>query len=486
MNEKARILVVDDERSIRELLEIMLQREGYDVTCVESAPAALAHLKSRECDVVITDITMPEMSGIEMLSRLRQMHHEAPVIVMTAHGSTESAVEAMKLGAQDYLTKPFQLDEMKIAVTGALKSVALEKENRQLRTELGKAFSFSNIVGNSPVMQAVFDLVQRISGTKTNIMILGESGTGKELVAHAVHRAGSDASSPFVVINCAAVPETLFESELFGHKRGAFTGAVQDKKGIFEQANGGTLFLDEVGDIPLSVQVKLLRAIQQKSFRPVGGVEDVTVDVRIICATNKNLEEMVAKGEFREDLFYRLNVIQIRMPALRERATDIPLLAEHFLRKFSVAMGKPIKGFAKETTRLLQAYSFPGNVRELENIVERAVALESQGIVLPESLPQKLAFSAAGALAGAAPPPVVATAPSAPAAGTPPAAAPAGKNFDLEKGVEEFERAHILKALGETKGVKKKAATLLGISFRSLRYRIEKYGIDDPNPEEKE
>ncbi|RYZ93949.1 MAG: sigma-54-dependent Fis family transcriptional regulator, partial [Proteobacteria bacterium] len=334
---------------------------------------------------------------------------------------------------------------MKIAIRGALKSVALEKENRQLRTELGKAFSVGNIVGNSPAMQVVFDLVQRVSTTKTNIMILGESGTGKELVAHAIHRNGADASSPFVVINCAAVPETLFESELFGYKRGAFTGAVADKKGIFEQANGGTLFLDEVGDIPLSVQVKLLRAIQQRSFRAVGGLEDVTVDVRIICATNKNLEEMVAKGEFREDLFYRLNVIQIRMPSLRERPEDITLLSEHFLRKFSVAMGKPLKGIAKEAARMLQGYQFPGNVRELENIMERAVALENQSIVLPESLPQKLLLGTAAAGQVASPGPAAS---SAPVAGS-----PSAKGFDLEKGVEDFERAHIVKALSETKGV---------------------------------
>lgn len=487
MKEKARILVVDDEPSIREFLEIMLQREGYVVKTVDSGPAALSALKASAYDVVVTDISMPDMTGIELMGRLKQLHSEAAVIVMTAHGSTESAVEAMKLGATDYLTKPFQLDEMKIAIQSAIRSVALERENRQLRTELGKSFSVGNIIGNSPAMQVVFDLVQRVSSTKTNIMILGESGTGKELVAHAIHRNGSDAGSPLVVINCAAVPEALFESELFGHKRGAFTGAVADKRGIFEQADGGTLFLDEVGDIPLSVQVKLLRAIQQKSFRPVGGTEDVTVETRIICATNKNLEEMVAKGEFREDLFYRLNVIQIRMPALRERQEDVPILAEHFLRKFSVSMGKPIKGISKEALRMLTGYSFPGNVRELENVMERAVALENQSVILPESLPQKLLFgSVHGSPAPAAAPAPASAAPSpAPQAAGAPAAAPSGK-FDLEKGVEEFERAHIMKALTETKGVKKKAAALLGISFRSLRYRIEKYGIADPNPEEKE
>jgi two-component system response regulator PilR (NtrC family) len=383
----------------------------------------------------------------------------------------------MKLGATDYLTKPFQIDEMKIAVANALKARALERENRQLRSELGKTFSMDNIIGNSPAMQLVFEMIKKVSGTKTNIMILGESGTGKELVAHAIHRNGSAASAPFVAINCAAVPEGLFESELFGHKKGSFTGATADKVGIFEQANGGTLFLDEVGDIPLPIQVKLLRAIQQKMFRPVGGTEDITVDVRIICATNKNLEELAGKGQFRDDLFYRLNVIQIRMPSLRERREDIPILAEHFLRKFSVTMGKPVKSISKEAMRILQQYDFPGNVRELENLVERAVALETQSVVLPESLPQKLLMPKT---------PAPATASVSSAASPAPSAADASGKIDLEQGVEDFERAHIIKALEKTNGVKKKAAALLGISFRSLRYRIEKYGIDDPNPEEKE
>ena len=471
---KARILVVDDEESIRELLEIMLKRETYVVDVAETADAALKQIGKNKYDVVITDIAMPGMSGIELLAKVKQASHDTAVLVITAHGSTESAVEAMKLGAADYLTKPFQIDEMKLAIENALKARALERENRQLRSELGKAFSFDNIIGNAPAMQPVFEMVKRVSATKANIMILGESGTGKELVAHALHRNSAAPSAPFVVINCAAVPESLFESELFGHKRGSFTGAVADKQGIFELADTGTLFLDEVGDILLPVQVKLLRAIQQKSFRPVGGVEDKTVDVRIICATNKNLEEMAAKGLYREDLFYRLNVIQIRMPPLRERKEDIPALAEHFLRKFNVTMGKSIKSISKEALRVLTQYDYPGNVRELENLIERAVALEAQNVVLPESLPQKLLLQS------------LSSAPSAAAAPATPAPSDASGIFDLEKGVEDYERAHIVKALEKTQGMKKKAAALLGISFRSLRYRIEKYGIDDPNPEEKE
>ncbi len=472
-----RILVVDDEKSILEFLEIMLGREGYQVEIAESGAKATSILKKTKIDVMITDISMPEMDGIQLLSKVKQNQPECAVIIMTAHGSTGSAVEAMKLGASDYLTKPFQIEEMKLAIETAIKAIALEKENRILKSELGLKFSLNNIIGTSAVMQEVFDLVKRVAPTKSNIMILGESGTGKELIAHSIHSNSGNPAAPFVVINCAAVPESLFESELFGHKKGSFTGAVQDKIGIFEQANNGTLFLDEVGDIPLNIQVKLLRAIQQKVFRPIGGTEDVTVDVRLICATNRNLEDLVSKGLFREDLFYRLNVIQIRLPALRERKEDIPTLAEHFLHRFSLVMGKQIKSISKEAMRYLSNYTFPGNVRELENIIERAVALENQSTILPESLPQKLLLQKDSV--SPMPPPLPNQTQQSPTAVD-------GNNFDLEKGVENFERQHIMRALEETKGVKKKAAELLGISFRSLRYRIEKYGISDPNPEEKE
>lgn len=474
MTDKIKILVVDDEVSIREFLEIMLTREGFEVTAVDSPKKALQLLSSSSYKVVVTDIAMPEMNGIDLLTQIKQINYETAVIIMTAFGSTESAVEAMKLGANDYLTKPFQISEMKLAIQSALNSLALEKENRQLRSELGKTFSLENIIGNSPAMQSVFDLIKRVSQTKTNIMILGESGTGKELVAHAIHRMSSPEKSPFVPVNCAAIPESLFESELFGHKKGSFTGAVQNKAGIFEEANGGTLFLDEVGDIPLSVQVKLLRAIQQKSFRPVGGTEDVTIDVRIICATNKNLEEQVKAGTFREDLFYRLNVIQIRLPSLIERKEDIPALANHFLSRFSLSMGKSVKSISKEAMQFLVNYSFPGNVRELENTIERAVALETQSSILPESLPQKILLWVSNT------PPLPKPQTSSITSTSP------TETFDLEKGIEDFEKEHIIKALAHTGGIKKKAATLLGISFRSLRYRIEKYGIEDPNPDEKE
>jgi len=467
-----KIFIVDDEESILDFLKIMLSKESYDVQTFLSPTDCLNAIKSSDCELVITDIKMPEMNGIELLQKINREKPNIPIIVMTAHGSTESAVEAMKLGACDYLTKPFKIDEMKIAVRSALKTKDLEVENRQLRQELGKKFSFDNIIGNSNSMASVFDIIKKIANTKINVMILGESGTGKELIAHAIHHNSETKNSPFIVINCAAIPESLFESELFGHKKGSFTGATEDKKGLFEMANGGTLFLDEVGEIPLATQVKLLRAIQQRSFMAVGATKEVSIDVRFICATNRDLEAMVKEGNFREDLFYRLNVIQIRVPPLRERKEDIPMLCEHFLNKFNLIMGKSIKGVSIEAAMLLQNYSFPGNVRELENIIERSVALESQSMVFPKSLPQKLQVSDGSHFSSTIDSGVSKSQPS--------------DTFDLEHGVEEFERTHIMRALEETKGVKKKAAKLLGISFRSLRYRIEKYKIQDPNPEEKE
>lgn len=469
---KKTVLIVDDEASIREFLEIMLKREGYNVLLAESGKQALDELQKHEVHALVTDIAMPNMTGIELLTRAKQIKQDLAVIVVTAFGSTESAVEAMKLGANDYLTKPFQIEELKICLRNALKEMSLESENKLLKSELKKVFSFENLIGTSPSMQTVFNLLKQVAPTKSNILILGESGTGKELVAHAIHQNGGDNPGPFVVVNCAAVPEALFESELFGHKKGSFTGALADKKGIFDSANGGTLFLDEVGDIPLSVQVKLLRALQEKTIRPVGGTEDIPVKVRIISATNRNLEEDVEKGRFREDLFYRLNVIQVRLPSLRERKDDIPLLANHFLLKYSLGLGKSIKSIGKEAMEILNKYDFPGNVRELENIIERAVALETKSMIFPESLPPKV-------LAGSD-----LTAPIQIPKNTPQSSIPGG--FDLEKQVETFEREHIIKALEQTGGVKKKAATALGISFRSLRYRIEKYGIQDPNPDEAE
>lgn len=477
MSEVSSILVVDDEKSICEFLEIMLKREGYEVETVLSAKEALAKLKNKKFAVVISDISMPEMTGIELLGKIKSIHYETSVIIMTAFGSTERAVEAMKLGASDYITKPFQIEDMKQAVrTAALHSKA-KKALPLSHADSGSFNARRAIVGKSPQITQLFELIEKVAKTKANVMILGESGTGKELVAQAIHMNSQERSKPFVAINCAAVPESLFESEIFGHKKGAFTGAQQDKIGILKEADGGTLFLDEVGDIPLAAQVKMLRAIQQRSFRPVGGSEDIQVDVRFICATNKNLEEMSQKGQFREDLFYRLNVIQIKLPPLRERKEDIPDLSKNFLAKYSLSLGKPVQEITPEAMSYLSAYDFPGNVRELENVIERAVALESGSSIKPESLPQKVLLwrqlQGVRSIAN-------------PLESMPLVVSESTGTFDLEKGIEDYERQHINKALTMTNGVKKKAAALLGISFRSLRYRIEKYGIADPNPEEKE
>jgi two-component system, NtrC family, response regulator PilR len=476
-----RVLVIDDEPSIRDLLEMMLKASDYIVDTAESGEAGLKLFTEIRHDLIITDVAMKGMSGIDLMVKAKQLDPYLTVIVMTAHGSTSHAVEAMKLGAADYLTKPFQMEEMKISVERALQEKSVFLENNELKAALGKTFSFGNFVGGSTQMTEVVELIKRVSQTKANILIVGESGTGKEQAAISIHRNSANPAAPFVVVNCGAVPVSLFESEFFGHKKGSFTGAVADRKGYFEQANGGTLFLDEVGEIPLTEQVKLLRAIQQKSFRSVGGTIDTNVDVRIICATNRDLESMVKKGEFREDLFYRLNVIQVRMPPLRERRADVPALADHFAKKFSVAMGKAVSQISREAMSCLLHYNFPGNVRELENIIERAVALETSPVILPESLPAKVAApirsADSGADGGA-----VSSGP-VPEAG---AINNTSDTFDLEAGVQAFERAHILKALEDAKGVKKNAAKLLGISFRSFRYRIEKYGISDPNPEENE
>lgn len=476
-SKKKNILVVDDEESIREFLQIMLKRDGWTVDVKKDAETALEAVSKTSFDAIITDVALPKMSGIDFLTKIRQTHPHLPVVVITAFGSTEAAVEAMKLGATDYLTKPFQVDELKLCLAEALKKSALESENSALQTELKKKFSFDSMIGASKKMRDVFELLKRISPTKANVLILGESGTGKELVAHAIHRNSSEKPGPFVAVNCTAIPESLFESEMFGHKKGSFTGAFTDKEGLFEAAQGGTLFLDEVGEIPLTFQTKLLRAIQEKKVRPVGGTEDLPVDLRIISATNKSLEELMKNGTFREDLYYRLNVISVSLPPLRERREDVPALAEHFARKAGLSTGKPIKGISKEAMALLEKYNFPGNVRELENILERAAALESRGLIFPESLPEKVQL-----LQNELP----ATSSSSVPSGGLETEVMSGAGIDLEKKVEQLERQYIQDALSKTGGAKKKAADLLGISFRSLRYRIEKYGIDDPNPGEEE
>lgn len=456
---KPRILVVDDEESIREFLDIMLRKEGYEVTCVEDGAKAQEMLKKKSVDMIISDLQMPNVTGIELLKHVKDNYPEILFMLITAFGTTESAVEAMKMGAYDYITKPFKIDEVRINIANALRSRNLEVENRVLKKELEREFSFQSLVGNSEPMHRIFDLIRRVSETPTNVLITGESGTGKEMVAKAIHYNGPLKDRPFVTVNCGAIPESLMESEMFGHKKGSFTGAVADKLGLFETADGGSLFLDEVGELPLTIQVKLLRAIQERVIRRVGATDDTKVEVRIIAATNRNLEEMVADGSFRQDLFYRLNVINIRTPSLRERREDIPSLANHFLNKYNSRLGKQIGAISREAMELMKKYDYPGNVRELENIIERTVALEGGATVLPESLPPFVNTPTGRKMASSHDIEIT------------------EEGLDLEKVVGQIEKELLIKAIHAAGGVKKRAAKLLGITFRSMRYRVEKYNL---------
>lgn len=456
---KSRILVVDDEESIREFLEIMLKKEGYEITLAEDGQKAKDLLTKKTFDMIISDLQMPHVTGIELLKHVKESYPDTVFMLITAFGTTETAVEAMKMGAYDYLTKPFKIDEVRLNIQNALRSRNLEVENRSLKKELVKEYSFQNMVGNSQAMHAIYDMVKRVSQTPTNVLITGESGTGKEVVAKAIHYNGPLKDRPFVTVNCGAIPENLMESEMFGHKKGSFTGAVADKAGLFEVADGGTLFLDEVGELPLTIQVKLLRAIQERVIRRVGATEDNKVDVRIIAATNRNLEEMVQKGGFRQDLFYRLNVINIKTPGLRERRDDIPLLANHFLKKYNERLNKNIGAISADAMEILKKYDYPGNVRELENMIERTVALEGGATILPESLPPMVNTSSGRKMASSNEIEI------------------GDDGVDLDKVMGQIEKELLIKAIHSAGGVKKRAAKLLHISFRSMRYRIEKYNL---------
>ncbi|UXR64014.1 sigma-54 dependent transcriptional regulator [Bdellovibrio bacteriovorus] len=456
---KSRILVVDDEESIREFLEIMLKKEGYEITLAEDGQKAKDLLTKKTFDMIISDLQMPHVTGIELLKHVKESYPDTVFMLITAFGTTETAVEAMKMGAYDYLTKPFKIDEVRMNIQNALRSRNLEVENRSLKKELVKEYSFQNMVGNSPAMHAIYDMVKRVAQTPTNVLITGESGTGKEVVAKAIHYNGPLKDRPFVTVNCGAIPENLMESEMFGHKKGSFTGAVADKAGLFEVADGGTLFLDEVGELPLTIQVKLLRAIQERVIRRVGATEDMKVDVRIIAATNRNLEDMVQKGGFRQDLFYRLNVINIKTPGLRDRRDDIPLLANHFLKKYNERLNKNIGAISAEAMEILKKYDYPGNVRELENMIERTVALEGGATILPESLPPMVNTSSGRKMASSNEIEI------------------GDDGVDLDKVMGQIEKELLIKAIHSAGGVKKRAAKLLHISFRSMRYRIEKYNL---------
>lgn len=456
---KSRILVVDDEESIREFLEIMLKKEGYEITLAEDGQKAKDLLTKKSFDMIISDLQMPHVTGIELLKHVKESYPEVVFMLITAFGTTETAVEAMKMGAYDYLTKPFKIDEVRLNIQNALRSRNLEVENRTLKKELVKEYSFQNMVGNSQAMHVVYDMVRRVSQTPTNVLITGESGTGKEVVAKAIHYNGPLKDRPFVTVNCGAIPENLMESEMFGHKKGSFTGAVVDKAGLFEVADGGTLFLDEVGELPMSIQVKLLRAIQERVIRRVGATDDMKVEVRIIAATNRNLEDMVQKGTFRQDLYYRLNVINIKTPSLRERREDVPILAAHFLKKYNDRLNKNIGGISQEAMEILKKYDYPGNVRELENMIERTVALEGGSTILPESLPPMVNTVSGRKMASSNEIEI------------------GDEGVDLEKVMGQIEKELLIKAIHSANGVKKRAAKLLHISFRSMRYRIEKYNL---------
>ncbi|MFQ5585532.1 MAG: sigma-54-dependent transcriptional regulator [Thermodesulfobacteriota bacterium] len=458
---KEKILIVDDEQSMCDFFGIMLKREGYQVTTASSGEQAIEYLKKNTCSLVISDIKMPGIGGIGLLKEVKDLAPETVVIMITAYASVDTAIEAMKLGAYDYFTKPFKVEEIKHHIRKALDVKRLEKENILLKRELKSRYGFSNLIGTSSRMVETYDLIKRVADKKVNIFITGESGTGKELVARAIHYEGGKRERPFVAINCGAIPENLLESELFGHQKGAFTGAVASKEGLFEAADGGTIFLDEVTEMPPHLQVKLLRSTQESRFRRVGGVEDISVDVRLISASNTDVEGEVRSGRFREDLFYRLNVIAVHLPPLRERRGDIPLLAEYFLEKCRVRLGREVRAISSEAMECLKRYHYPGNVRELENIIERAVALEASTVILPESLPPHVVHMEEGGLPGQALPDHV-----------PP------DGLDLGRSVEEYERRMLVNALREAGGIKKRAAELLGLTFRSLRYKLDKYGLE--------
>src|SRR5215218_10401943 len=377
-----RILVVDDEDSMREMLRIVLRRDGYDVRVAPDGRAALDILKREPFDLLLSDIRMPDLSGVEVLRAAKDVNRDIVAFMMTAYASTSTAVEAMRLGAVDYFTKPFNMDELRLKVRQHLEAHRLKQENLLLKRALNSRYEFSSIIGNSPAMLAVFRLVETIAKTNSTVLITGESGTGKDMVARAVHVNSLRSDHPFVALNCGAIPETLLESELFGHMRGAFTGADANKKGLMEVAERGTIFLDEIGETNASMQVKLLRVLQDRRFRRLGGTEEVQADIRVIAATNQDLPRLVAEGRFREDLYYRLNVIPIQLPPLRDRREDIPLLAEHFLAKHAAQTGKDVRSVSQEALTLLTAYAWPGNVRELENVLERSIALEQTPVIL--------------------------------------------------------------------------------------------------------
>lgn len=454
----AKILIVDDDQGMREFMEIMLVQEGYDVTSIGEPIKAIELCRKTAFDLIITDLKMPKVSGIDFLKAIKDQRPDAIVILITAYASGDTAIKAMKEGAYDYVEKGGSIEELKKVVRSALqKKGFIENSIEEEKISADAENLFCGMIGTNREMVKIFATIKKVSDTLANILILGESGTGKELVARAIHDNSSRCKKSFVAINSGGIPENLLESELFGYMKGSFTGAYADKQGFFEMARGGTIFLDEIGELSPALQVKILRVVQEKTFRRIGGSDDIKVDVRIISATNQNLKDKVRKGEFREDLYYRLNVIPIHLPPLRDRKEDIPLLISYFIKKYAQMFGKEIRDISSYAMELLANYAFPGNVRELENIIERSVAMESSNIILPESLTLHPEASA----------------------GTPAFDIEiTNKGIDLNAELAKIEKIIIEKALQKTNGSKVKAAELLNVSFDSLRYRIEKLGVE--------
>ena len=463
LQRRVNILIVDDDQSVRDMLSIVLKKEGYQVVDVESGLDALKELKNKKTkyDLVISDIKMPGVSGIELLRKIKTIDTELPVIMITAYASANDAVDAMKLGAEDYIIKPFNIEELKIIIAKSLRRRDLEQENIALKEILHEQRNFENIVGRSSGMMKIFELIDTIAKTDSTILISGESGTGKELIARAIHNKSDRGHQRFVSINCGALPENLLESELFGHKKGAFTDAYQDKEGLFEVATGGTLFLDEIAEMSQNMQVKLLRSLQERIIRRVGSNSEIAIDVRIIAATNKDLARSIADSSFRKDLYYRLNVISIAVPPLRERKEDIPMLMNYFLDNFNKKMNKGIRGFSQEVIDQFMNYNWPGNVREVENFVERVVALEKDNLIGPGSLPPELLYNLSEPYPG----------------GDDWRSRLRQNDLDFAAHIDGLSKKIIVAALEMNSGNLKKTAISLKLNYRSLRYLIEKYNL---------
>jgi two-component system response regulator AtoC len=451
-----RVLVVDDEENIRLVLRTLLKKHGYEVEVADSGEAAMALVDAFGPDVVLTDVRMPRMGGLDLLEALRAKQHMATVIVMSAYGNVDLALEAMKKGAYDYVQKPFKPDEVVLALRKAEEREALRRENRALKEQIQSRAEFESMLGKSPRMLEIFKTIAKIADYKTTVLVTGESGTGKELVARAIHARSGRKGGPFVAVNCGAIPESLLESELFGHKKGAFTDANANRRGLFEEADGGTLFLDEIGELPLPLQVKLLRVLQEESIRRLGDTKDTKVDVRIVAATHRDLAAEAKAGRFREDLFYRINVLAIAVPALRERKEDLPLLIDHFLAKNNARLGTRIRGVSHDARRVLLEYPWPGNVRELENTIERAMVLCEGDVLEVVDLPERVRDAL-----------------------DPVQVQLASGELSIKKTMHAVEQILIRRALQKTRGNRTRAAELLELSHRALLYKLKDYGIDD-------